>query len=539
MPQLGKPQQERLRPEELPELPFRGPFGGIQSEVPPDDIEALGFTDSLNIILRKSRASVRYGYTPLATVTEPILGIADFFNIDGDHVQVVMTPMRVLKWQPATLDWLVLTGTLTGAPNELFSWAVVNHKLLFSQGVDSVREWNGLGGAFIDAFVSNPTTKDVAARHLIELETHLLMGYTIEGGTSYTQRTRWSRSGQPENLDAFSAGAHDELGDLGPITGLIKLYQQGYQFHERGIVRIIPTGIALRAFDFVSISSNNRGNICPYSLAPYGEYAGFYVGKDNVYMFDSVESVPIGGRPIQGQKNFGARSRIFAELKVSNLRMVTGYVTTSVAGNDYNAYHIIIPNGSHWIYNIDEGNWCRQQYDKTPILIGDFFSPQDIRWLNLIGTWNDQSARWSELNGTSPLSSMLIGFNDGTPGNVDFTTRSESSWLIKSGRLTFNDRRHNKTVSRVRLSFDNSGPIHFLIRVSNDKCQFEEKCIEYDGNDCSELVTRIESFKITGLHLNYQIFADPEHISTPLDLIEVTPIYDTGGEHRAEYNAVV
>lgn len=535
MPILGKPQQERLRPEELTELQFRGPFGGIQSEVPLDDIENFGFADSLNVIYRKSRASVRPGYTALLNANEPILGIADFFNIDGDHVQVVMTPTQLLKWQPGTLDWLALTGTLTGTNIDLFTFAVVNHKLLFSQGVDTVREWDGLGGAFIDAFASNPTTQNVSCKHMIELGTHLIMGFTIEGGSIYTQRMRWSRSGEPENLDAFSAGAHDELGDLGPITGLVKLYQQGYQFHERGIVRIIPTGIALRAFDFVPISSNNRGNICPYSLASYGEYAAFYIGKDNIYMFDSVESVPIGGRPTQGNKFFGARSRIFAELKTSDLKRVTGFVTTSIAGNDYNAYHLVIPGGSHWIYNIDEGNWCRQQYDRTPVLIGDFFSPQEIRWLDLIGTWNDQSARWTDFNSTSPLSSMLIGFDDGTPGNVDFTTRSELSWLIKSGRLTFNDRRHSKTISRIRFTFDNSGPVHFFIRVSNDKCQVEEKCIDYDGSDCSEIVTRIESFKVTGLHLNFQIFASGDDIGTPLDLIEVTPIYDVGGEHRAIY----
>jgi len=536
MPTLAERITNQIANEAL-EFRFTGPFGGIQSELPLSAIEQLGFAEAQNFIFRKALAEVRPGYTALPNVndliTEPINGIADFFTHLGDRVQVVITPTQLLRWDPITLVWLPIVGTLTGGDNQLFTWAVVNHKLLFCQGIDSVQEWDGISGAFANSFAANTPPNDVVpARYLIELRTHLLMADVTLGGVRYTQRTMWSRSGEPGNLDAFSAGIHDELGDLGPITGLAKLYQQGYQFHQRGIVRVTPTSIALRAFDFQPISSNKIGNICPYSLATAGEYAAFYIGKDNVYLFNGIESVPIGARPMEGNKMFGARKRIFAELKSADLNLVSGFVTTSVAGNDFNAYHLVIPGGSHWIYNIDEGNWCRQTYDKTPRVIGDFYSPGAPRWLDLIGPWSDQASSWLDLASDSPLSNMLIGFTDGTPGMVDFSNYSGTAWELRSGQLIMTDQRHNKTITRVRVVFENRGAISFGMTLRNQLCQTDFRCVDYDGLECGPLVTRIIDFKINGMYLEWKIAPHMLGSSIPLGLVEVTPYFDVSGEFK-------
>src|ERR1700751_5907456 len=100
---------------ELPELAWRGPFGGIQSELPLDAIEGLGLADAVNVTFRKSNMTVRPGYKALPAIpapAEPILGIADFFNKNGERVQVIMTPTRLIQWNASAQNWSVVGGPL-------------------------------------------------------------------------------------------------------------------------------------------------------------------------------------------------------------------------------------------------------------------------------------------------------------------------------------------------------------------------------------------------------------------------------------------
>src|SRR5882672_2221648 len=98
--------RQQVRSEELFEFPITGPFGGVQSELPLDQIEEYGFADSTNFLFRKGVAYVRPGFTalpPFPTPTnEPVLGIADFFTRNGVRIQVVITQTRLLRWNPST-----------------------------------------------------------------------------------------------------------------------------------------------------------------------------------------------------------------------------------------------------------------------------------------------------------------------------------------------------------------------------------------------------------------------------------------------------
>src|SRR6266404_3673485 len=129
--------RSQLRSEELQEFPITGPFGGVQSELPLDQIEQFGFSDTSNFLFRKGVAYVRPGFTALpafpAPAGEPVLGIADFYNKNGNRIQVAMTQTRLLQWNGA--GWTQIAGTaFTGTVNQTFGWDVINNKLCFSQG---------------------------------------------------------------------------------------------------------------------------------------------------------------------------------------------------------------------------------------------------------------------------------------------------------------------------------------------------------------------------------------------------------------------
>lgn len=530
--------------EELQELVQRGAFSGICSEIPPDTFERFGgFFDLLNVICYKSMLVVRPSYTSLPLMPNPqesINGIADFFNNTGTRLQTIITPTRLIEWTGSA--WTVITGTLTGAASQLFDWTCVNYKLLFTQGADKVQLWDGISGSFAAASVNA-----VAARTVMELQTQLIVANTVESAVAYPQRVRWCGPGDPTDWTSLNAGVTDLLNDQGPIWKAIKLYQQGYLIQQFGITQMIPTGNAQNPFYFVPIATNNKGTVYPFSVARQGGEFACYVGLDNVYKFDGTQAMPIGDKRIAGGKT-GARSRIMADLSQVNPNTVYGYITNYAGSAYFNAYWIIVPNVSVWVYNLEEENWVRFSYSTILTSMGRFFKQGAIRIIDLVGPISTQNWTPATLIGTSPLDGILLGFSTGLPGYVDFTNYSEQNWSIVSGQHSFNDVRHQHDVKKFRISILDYGQIQLTITVtgfiypnpnavldgngqpiSTNAATITQTQVITMGNGSGQVVTRVVDFNVPGQYAVWQITGSA---GTPANLVEFTPIYATGGEQR-------
>jgi hypothetical protein len=355
--------------EEMPEFPITGPFGGIQSELPLDQIEDYGFADSTNILFRKGVAYLRPGYTLVTPFpsdpTQSVLGIADFFDSVGVRHQVVLTQTHMWEFISSTESWVEITGPgFTGSPTQTWAWDVVANKLCFSQGKDPVFLWDGISPNYTTSGMGAP-----AANFIAEVGFHLMTQNIVQGASVLTQSYQWSGIGDPTDWVSFSSGQNNILNNLGPGQGLLKLGQYGYGWHNWGIVQIQPTGIGAAPFYFTGIANSNVGNICRRSLARFnkdGVECAAYVGKDNVYVFNQSSVTPIGDSPIDGRRRLGARSRIFADLLTADALTAYGFVTQNIGGQIYNAYWLIIPTVSVWVYNFDEGNWTRFAFNTLP-----------------------------------------------------------------------------------------------------------------------------------------------------------------------------
>lgn len=515
--------------EELQEFSNAGPFGGVQSEVPLDQVEQFGQIDILNMLLRKSIAETRPGFTVLPAYPTPAnedtVGIADFYDDAATRVQVVMTLTRLLNWDTGAQHWVNITpavAALTGAPEDLFTWTVVNDILCFCQGVDNLQGWNGITGTFgalsSDAF---------PAKYLMELATHLVTAYTIESSTPHTQRVRWSASGDPTDWLSPSSGINDILGDLGPITGAVKIFQSGYIFHQWGITQMVPTGIGTAPFNFVPLTTRARGNTIPYSLAPAGEEYACYVGKDNIYKFNGTDSEPIGDRPISGTKRAGARSRIFADLGSANQAIVTGYISDTVNGQVFPAYWLVIPGVCIWCYQLDEQSWFRFTFVDVLSVIGRFFRGGTITWADLIGTWQQQNWQWDTLAGQNPYDSILLAFDDGVDGNFDFTSVSEKPWLM-SGVFLMADPRHQKTIQKFRVTILDNGEVTFTVTLTNQFGISVSQVVTM-GTGSGNNIAIVLPLSITGIRINWSISGAA---GQDLTLVEFAPMFDVANEQR-------
>jgi hypothetical protein len=447
------------------------------------------------------------------------LAIADFFNVNGAHIQCVLTPTKL--WQFIAGGWTQITGpAFGGSASQLFTWDALNYKLCFSQGIDKIFTWDGIAAAYVQSSVNAPP-----AKYMAEIGLHLVVV-----NPTFPQRYIWSGIGDPTDWTSFSSGLNDNVNNLGPINGLLKIGQYGYGFHQNGILQIIPTGIGLAPFAFGSMISS-QSCIAPYSLSHFddkGRELAVYLGVDNVYIFDGSSIEPIGDMPIDQRRRLGARSRILTDVMSVNPQIVYGFVTYSINGQVFRAYWLVIPNVAVWVYNFDEGNWTQFTYNKTIVSIGNFFKNAAIRIIDLIGTIQAQTWTPATLQQNNPFEGFLLGFNDGTAGYVDFTNFSEIGASLTSGSLIFGDRRHKKTVKKFRLSFLDLGPTSFTIALANEQKQSKSFTFTV-GSGSGDVLNYVQEFNLPGLRFQYTVSVPA---LSPTAIVELAPIWDLGGEQR-------
>lgn len=515
--------REQLRSEELPEFPFTGPFGGIQSELPLTVIEDIGFSPaSSNFICRLGTVQARPGFTALTTIgtAEPILGAASFYNVNGTLIQVIFTPTRLLQYAAGT--WTQITGTAFGGSSiNLFSWDVLNYKLVFSQGVDKPWYWDGITAGYSQTSASAPI-----ARFLAEVGLHILAV-----NPSFPQRYYWSGVGDPTDWTGYTSGLNDIVNNLGPINGITKIGQYGFGFHQNGLMEIVPTGSGLYPFSFTPIINATQGCVAPYSLDHYDDQGmefAVFLGIDNVYIFNGSSVEPIGDRPVDGRRRLGARSAILTDVLAGNVANIYGKVTYSIAGNPFRAYWLLIPNIACWVYNFDENNWMRLSWASKVDTLEMFFKQSSIRIMDLTGPISSQSWSPSTITLNSQFGGLLLGFDSGVAGYVDFTNYSELGGQVVSGKLTFGDRRHRHTVKKFRLTVKDLGPVTYTVTLTNEKNKSQSQSFTIGSGSGDEL-SYIADFSITGLRLQWAVSVPA---NSPASIIEFAPYYDTSGEQR-------
>lgn len=535
----GVPPQS-LRQDELPEYPFVGPFGGIQTEVPLDKIGTTGFQDVQNVMFWKSQARSFPAFTPVAGGSpsgEIIIGIADFFNVNGLRLSVVWTPTKMYSY--ASGVWTQVTGAaLTGNSLQFMSWDVIGYKLYFSQQADKVQVWDGITVGYTAAAATA-----VPAKYCCELGFHLLAANTIEAGpTSAPNRVHWTGAGDGTDWTSFNSGQVDLFNGLGPINGLARVYQSGYAFQQFGITQIVPTGNGLSPFQFIPLGSRAKGSILPYGVASFGELIAAYIGKNDAYVFDGNESINVGSKPIDGNRRLGARSRIFSDLFTTLEVNVYSTIMSGANGNNYESWWLFIPNlNKAWVYHFDEGTWTQEFF--TPArLVG----PAGIlaiqsgvpRIEDLIGTIASQSWSPSSLSNSNPLDTMVISdaiahsiapMDFGTPGSAPTSgsLNTNDGWYIKSGQLNFDDPRHGHTVKKMRLCLIDYAAVTISLRLTNEFGQTSGiKTVTY-GTGSGATITKVLEFSLAGKYITWEM-SGPQGINWGMS--EITPIYDVAGE---------
>jgi hypothetical protein len=564
--------------DESPELVIRGPFGGILSQVAPDLAEQSGFYDVRNILFNKAGLTTRPALTQVAA-TGATLGsnsylqmIAAWFDaIGGQHENVIQGGKLYYASSLNPIAWTALTpstGSITNSGN-LLSWTVVNGLLCFCQGADVIWTWDGnTGHDYQPASATAPS-----AFYLQELNSYCIAanvssatGAGISGGP-FPQMVMTSLPGDPTSWGTGTSipgtTATNLADSLGPIMGMGKIYGNIYILRHGGYTQMSPTGNGLAPFSYDAFGDKGKGTRFPKSLAVYGEEEMVYVGDENIWDFNGSIFTPIGDFPSSdGRSRIGARDAIYADLTsgLSSLAgsIIFGFITSNLAlGQAYKAYWLFCGDSNlkfnAWCFNFYEQNWTKYSFPDFsasgtptvfyPVIMGEivptaFSYPDGL----LVG----------DING-------LIGQLGTGAGTSLPSTECESPAYV-SGNLVFQDRKHNKRIDRIRITYGYNdwvtsgelGNVNLGFSLTNERgetaetvnlilsepngtfntSQICETVIPIEGPNINGSSTSGSTAGFSGLQFQYTITFNVDGNSNIIKIYEIAFIYELNSEYK-------
>ena len=220
-------------------------------------------------------------------------------------------------WDDATR----LAGGAYSTPADA-QWRFVKYgtAVIAVNGADAPQSITIASGTNFAALGGSPPT----SKHIAVVREFVVMGNI----TSAQNRVQWSSS---NNAAAWTTGVNEANQQDIPDGGLVQAIiggEVGYVFQERQITRMIRVPAPI-TFQFDTVEEN-RGVLAPYSVVKVGGGV-FYLGQDGFYLFNGVESIPIGENQVDetffNEVNSDAYDRITAAVDPVNKLVVVAYPT--------------------------------------------------------------------------------------------------------------------------------------------------------------------------------------------------------------------
>jgi hypothetical protein len=254
----------------------------------------------------------------------------------------VVTQSGISKVAPHPV-WSNTVGTPTIDGTSGLQWGYNGIPLIGNGGIQSV--------AVVD--VANKIT--AGAYFLGILASSLLLLNTIENGSNFAQRVRWSPSGIPNIWDPnvnIGAGFEDLLDTPDSITGCMFVGSTGLIARSNGTTEmsIGSSGINPFVFNHFWASEHGIGNIFPFSMDQYGPI-GMFISQDDIYEYSLGGFKDVGG---------GARDAIFNDLANTNGNPAAAMVPVYQNNYVYLQYVLLIPLGNNmrsWRYSLKDKSW--------------------------------------------------------------------------------------------------------------------------------------------------------------------------------------
>jgi hypothetical protein len=351
-------------------LPY-SPLGGVNSTDNESALEPSQCNAATNLLFEAGAVRNRPGLVNLGVTGLPGTNPAYVSSIElaGNFYNVAID---------ASLLWVAQSNAFTnipipgGAPAfdlaRYQSLATANGALLVpnAPSVGLIRWIPGASAATLIA-------PGAYYRYVTSLASRAVGGYDPTVTAPIGQRkVGWSVAGDETTWTGSTNGSGSTvLTDIpDEITGMAVLYNLWVIYRRFGIHIGTLTGQAFPPFSFSSWNQNGVGCFYPSSLAT-SDNVSFFIGSDDVYMFDTQQLTPIG---------YNIRNELF--LMIGNQQFLPRGFTTRTYLNGGDAprlrYNLVPMSGDgspaavHYIYDVRDRVWSRQHYSFVLSTAGGF-----------------------------------------------------------------------------------------------------------------------------------------------------------------------
>lgn len=427
----------------------------------------------LNLNTQAAVNSTSLTYIAGGSIFLPILGLLTFIlTATGNELLVAMTPKQAWVYnttsqlfQNISFDTASAAILWTGTKDNFFQFSNYATVMWTTNNVDSIRFWNGSFTAgwanHIPVLNGGGTTLD---KSLIVLpyKGRLVVLNTVESGTNFAQRARWSQLGTPFVANAPTGFSNDATAWRDDIPG-----KGGYidaDTSERIVSAQIIQDTLIVGFQFSTWRLRYTGNeILPFVWERVDTQYGCEATFSAIPFDDSV--LMISRRGIVGA-SFNNVQRIDLQIPDFVNRFETGSIGEGLQRiqgvRDFQKRLV------YWTYGDQDGNHqtpnkilCFNYQDNTWSTFSQSFTSLGSYKLTQDGTWQTWTSIWATDNSAwnTPLEQantiiIVAGSQDSTIWNIMVPSVTQDNGVNYNFTITTNlINPYFKQGKRVRLGY--------------------------------------------------------------------------------------
>jgi hypothetical protein len=467
------------------EYPFDIPLGGLKRDFPEQLLETSYSSDldgvwPINGKLRRMPGKVKLVSNALDSTS--VQGMANFSKDDGSNNLIACTQEKIYKHNAGsgTFDSIHSGSDFTGGRANLFDYAPfydsgsTNEILVITNGVDEIKKWTGSGN--IDTLGGSPAK----CKYLEVFKDYLFQGYTVESGTDYPRRLRFSGLGNGENWPA--ANYIDLLKSSDQILRPKILRNNLIVYKENSISLLAYVGGSL-LFNLAENYISERGLLSSKAVINWGhgQEVHFFPSSDlEIYKFDGIDLEIISDNISTVLQNM---SPTYREYIVGLKSEEYDKLVWAIPGNNQDGNYDLL------IFDLKLGSWWIRE-GETVDICSAFVNEKGstLTWDTLpYGTWNefDVGLGWDSL-GNNKTTIGIFGGDDGYVrywlGGVD----DDGTAITSHFRYPFNNFNTNdrtlKHLNKVIIETFNEGSGSISLEVYIDQNKQNTVSLDDDNN---------------------------------------------------------
>jgi len=420
-------------------LPIVAPDVGLVYGSPRHTIPERGWWQVENVVFRRGWAELVGGWSLFQTLDSKVMGITEYRTANlSTRAWFAVTRGKAWKRSDTDSQFVDVTGAtaLTGNEDSYAHFAQFRNMLIFTNGKDPVKKWEGTGN-IADLGGNPPKAKLVAL-----LQNHVVLGWIDPGGPSEDpQRIQWSDIGNPEVWSGGDAGALSLRDEPTPIVAMAQMRDSLIVYKPNAIYLVDYTG-----FPFTMSTRRIVAGVGPISgrAVIFWQDVHYFLGGDGVvYRLTPAGVEPVGQaveRAIIGELNYDRRHHVFGWAEPDR-----GY-----------AYWAIPPSGEQdpaiiYALYVPDLRWGRELRSLTAAAQVGSIAPAKV-WDDLTGAWDASTMVWNDALLASGSPVTLAG---DASGRI-YTRASESTGtaVLETKMFDFGDPTRKKRLKRVHVQYE-------------------------------------------------------------------------------------